>query len=829
MKQFLEWYLGIAPARPGQGTDWSLNYQRPWPSSFPLWLVLVLCLASIAYIGWVTNKDAHAAPLSRRVALLLLRLASLGVVLLALTEVSLVVARTGLPMLAIVLDDSGSMGLEDRYAEDADRKAAQRFAKASTSAAATNEPGSVTSNSRLSIAKGLLSENDGAFLKRLQAGHQLRVYRFAENASLLGSDGDGRSLRDSASDLTTNADDRSLTELLSKISSLKSEGTDSRPGEAIRKIINENRGSPPAAIIVISDGVTTTNDEDKLSTAAQVASSKLVPIYTVGVGTEESMLDLNLYDVSVDDVAFVNDPLAFTAKLKASGFKGKPVTVTLKNKDDRTPLVSKQVNAPEDGRVLPIDFTWTPKQPGDLQLVVEVTPLPSEVDKSNNSEQRQVSVREGRIRVLLVDSIPRWEYRELKFMLEREKTVELHTVLQDADLEFADQDVTAQALRGRFPISREQLNSYDVVIFGDVEPRQLQQVGLENLRDFVKDSGGGLIVVAGPQHTPMAYRDTPLETLLPVELNGLQVPSEQVSIASAFQPQLTIEGMKSTPLFRFDENEADSLLAWKRLPGLYWFVETPKLKPGAMVFVEHPQKQAEGRRLPIISIQRFGGGKVLFHATDETWQWRRRVGDLYYGRYWIQAIRYLSRSHLIGQAKQAELRADRAIYQRNENVNLRVRFFNEADSPATDDGVQVRVEHRTGSHQEVTLKRVALTPHVFEGQLPRLGDGSYHAWVTTPSFPGAPPSADFRVESPDRELRVRSIDRKELSTTATISRGRAYSLSTVDKLPAEIPPGKPLTLRSDEPVRLWNRWEVLFIFVTLLTAEWLLRKRLKLQ
>lgn len=803
MKQFFEWYLGIAPAQPGQGTDWSLTYHRPWPNSMPLWVVLLLFVAGIAYICWINNKDAHAVAISRRVMLILLRLGAIAVVLLAMTEISLVVERTGLPLLAVAIDDSGSMGLEDRYAEDAERKAASRYVAAGERV-----------NTRLSIAKGLLSENDGAFLKRLQADHQLKLYRFSDSVSPLGA---------SATD-----GGRALSELLSQINALKAEGTDSRPGEALRKIINENRAALPAAVVFMTDGVTTTNDEDKLSTAAQFASSKLVPIYTVGVGTEESMLDLNLYDVSVDDVAFMNDPLAFTAKLKASGLKGKPVTVTLKNKDERTPLVTKQVNAPEDGRVLPIDFTWTPKQPGDYQLVVEATPLQSEVDKSNNSEQRQVSVREGRIRVLLVDSIPRWEYRELKFMLEREKTIELHTVLQDADLEFADQDASAQPLRGRFPVSREQLNSYDVVIFGDVDPKQLQPTGLENLRDFVKDSGGGLIIVAGPQFTPQAYRESPLETLLPVELAGLKVPPEQTPITTAFQPQLTIEGMKSTPLFRFDENEADSLIAWKRLPGLYWFIETPKLKPGAMVFVEHPQKQAEGRRLPIISIQRFGGGKVLFHATDETWQWRRRVGDLYYGRYWVQAIRYLSRSHLIGQAKQAELRADRAIYQRNENVNLRVRFFNDADSPATDDGVKVRVEHRTGSNQEVVLKRVALTPHVFEGLVPRLADGSYHAWVVTPSFPGAPPSADFRVESPDRELKVRGIDRKELTSAASISRGRAYSLSTVDKLPDEIPPGKPLTLRSDEPIRLWNRWEVLIVFVSLLTAEWLLRKRLKL-
>ena len=41
----------------------------------------------------------------------------------------------------------------------------------------------------------------------------------------------------------------------------------------------------------------------------------------------------------------------------------------------------------------------------------------------------------------------------------------------------------------------------------------------------------------------------------------------------------------------------------------------------------------DGKRLPLIIMQYVGGGgKVLFQAIDETYRWRRRVGDLYFGR-----------------------------------------------------------------------------------------------------------------------------------------------------------------------------------------------------
>ena len=63
--------------------------------------------------------------------------------------------------------------------------------------------------------------------------------------------------------------------------------------------------------------------------------------------------------------------------------------------------------------------------------------------------------------------IPNYEFRYLKHMLERDSTIQLKTVLQEADLEYAEQDQSALRV---FPVRREELFAYDVVIFGDVNP-----------------------------------------------------------------------------------------------------------------------------------------------------------------------------------------------------------------------------------------------------------------------------------------------------------------------------------------------------------------------
>lgn len=802
MKSFLEWYLGIPPAQPGQGTQWTWLRQTPWPSGTPAWLVVIIAAAIVASIVWVYRRDARSVTLPWRIVLISLRLATIIFVLLILTELTLVVDRTGLPFIAVLIDDSASMGLDDQYTDPAEKSAVSTLLRDQPEERST----------RLAIARELLTGSDAEFLRQLQAKHQVRLYRFAETASMIGG--------------TDTAESRlSLTDAVQK---LTAGGSATSPAAAIRKVLHDFRGSLPSAIVILSDGIASTGERDELTVGAQLAARRLVPLYTVGIGSEEAMHDLNLYDTLADEVAFVHDPITLTARLKSFGFAGKNIPVVLRDKQSGTVLGSTRVTAGRNGQTVPIEITWAPDTAGDYEVVLEASPQQTEIDRTNNAETRQISVREERLRVLLIDSMPRWEFRELKSLLEREKTVELHTILQDADLEFADQDATAQPLRGRFPVSREQLFAYDVVIFGDVNVEFLSVSTLDNLRSFVSEAGGGLIFVAGTRFNPLSYAQTPLAGLLPIEIEGVTLPGPNESIPLPFQPVLTLEGQKSTPIFRFDTDERSSLAVWRSLPGLYWLAAVQDIKPGATVFVEHPTRMGNGRHLPVIVMQRFGAGKVIFQATDETWLWRRRVGDLYYGRYWIQAIRYLSRSRLLGQSRSAELTSDRLVYNRDEAVTLRVRFFNDEEVPASDQPVTAIVEHRGGSNQEVLLTRVPQAPNVFEGQLRRVADGSYHAWIASPSFTDSPPATDFRVESPENELRVRGLDRQQLSDAARISRGKYYSIATARQLPSDIPPGRPVPIRSEDPIRIWNRWEVLLLFTVLLTAEWLIRKRVRL-
>ncbi|MGE5194603.1 MAG: VWA domain-containing protein, partial [Deltaproteobacteria bacterium] len=555
LKKIAEWLLGIPEADPGQGTAWRYVQNFPWPS----WAVLLFSVLAAVIVFSVYRRDAGHLSRGARVFLAGLRLTSLGLLLFMLSEAVLSIDRTGLPFVVVMLDISGSMATEDLPAQSE----AREYAEGLLSAAKFDKP------SRLNLGKALLLKDDGKLLKRLLENHKLRLYTVAETETIAG--------------LNAYLQPAQIDELLPLLREIPVQGDQTRLGDALRDVLNGLRGTPPSAILLISDGIAT--DGEKLSAAARHARQKSVPLYTVALGNPDPVVDLELHNVLADDVAFVNDPIAFSYTLTGHGLAGKKTRVVLRKKGEKQTLASQEVAIGEEGKPQKLEITYTPTAAGDLDLVIEAVALPKESNVKNNSERRHVNVRDEKIRVLLADFIPRWEFRELKALLEREKTVELKTVLQDADPEYAQEDLSALP---HFPVTKEELFRYDVVVFGDVNPGYLSSSVLDNLREFVAERGKGLLFVAGPLYNPAAYRGTPLETLLPIDLEGLKVPPVDAPIGESFRPELTVEGRKGSTIFRFADSDRESQEVWQMLPGFFWTVEARDVKPGAIVYATHP-------------------------------------------------------------------------------------------------------------------------------------------------------------------------------------------------------------------------------------------------
>ncbi len=816
LRRFFEWYLGFPAAEAGERTDWRLELQPPAIfESAPALAFLIMAGLAVCYLTFIYRRDAVRVSRGMRATLIGLRLSSLALVFLCLFQATISAGRVGLPVIALMIDDSASMGVEDRYADEDTRALAAELAAESP----TKRP------TRLALTQSILTRDDGRFLKQILKHHVVRLYHFADTAAPL-----------STRDLTA-ADD--VSETLAKIRALKAEGMKTRPGPALRRVLDDFRGSPPAAVVMFSDGVSTNGDADRLSKAAEAAAATFVPIDPVGIGSDQPARDVQLYDVASDELAFVSDPYDITGKIKAEGFAGRTLVVRLIDRESSAVLAETSVPVTGGRDPVPFALSFIPTAAGERELLIETPAQPEETNAENNKETRHVRVRAEKIRVLLADRTPRWEFRYLKSLLERDPTISLQTLLQEAGAEYASEDQTALA---HFPLNKDDLFRYDVLILGDLDPSLLGGPTLTSIRSFVRESGGGVLFIAGPEFNPLAYRGTPLGDLVPLELGEARpLPDESLSVRG-FRPELTIDGLRGTSIFRLAPNDRETATIWNELPELYWVFGTAPMKPGARAFVTRGKSSAdEGtpRSLPgvdrnpsaqngVIVMQPVGAGKVLFHATDEFWRWRLRVGDRFYGPLWTREIRSLSRSRALGRDRTAELTADRVNYSQGESPSLRVRFFDERFVPQGTTGVTVEIERRNGERRSLALSRAPGQSTVFEGQASGLGVGAYHAWVSSPSFREAPPATDFRIESSSDELVKTDLDRRDLQETAERSRGVFSTLDDALDLPSRIPPGHPVPLSSRSSVPLWNRWEMLVLFAGLIVAEWILRKRARL-
>ena len=78
--------------------------------------------------------------------------------------------------------------------------------------------------------------------------------------------------------------------------------------------------------------------------------------------------------------------------------------------------------------------------------------------------------------------------------------------------------------------TKAELNAYDVVILGDVNPNPRDNPKLvafmKALAEFVSDRGGGLLMVAGERYAPHAYKNSPLADVLPIDVVSDQPPAE---------------------------------------------------------------------------------------------------------------------------------------------------------------------------------------------------------------------------------------------------------------------------------------------------------------
>lgn len=615
-----------------------------------------------------------------------------------------------------------------------------------------------------------------------------------------------------------------------------------------------------AGVVLFSDG--RHNVPGNPETIARKYGVQGMPLFPVIMGGgSRPPTDAAIVSVEAPESVATNSRAAFNVEVKLDGVTASNVTVTLF--DGTIPVASNTITPSAFSVRRQIQLSDTPRTCGMHAYRVEVGACSGEVQAVNNAFRIPVYAGSDPLKVLMIDGGPRWEFRYLKNLFtQRDSNVRLQYLLFHPDTiagvtnrprrEASVSSDPGEPEATLPPASEAEWMKFDVIILGDVAPDELGPRNLGILRKFVQSRGGSLIVIAGNRFMPQAYTGTPLADLLPVTFLPAVRPL-LTAPENEFRLALTAEG-RHAPFLKLEDDPAASVEDWKAVPGLYWRNGNITAKDGATVLAYAAplqsdesgpadripdadtlaRQQQKERESPLIITHHTGFGTVLMFGTDQTWRLRYRKGEAYHHRLWGQVLRHAAGDSIVRGSDTVKIGTSRARYSRGGNVQVRVRLATADFTPVTNAAPVVVVVQDGKPVLRRPLACREGSGGVYSADLGPLPQGIYRAELETTGTPAVDAGARGQVASEfavtagvESETVELAPDRGLITSLARLTAGRVIEPAELDGLQARLGPSR-ITTTERRQIDLWNSWPWLILILALLTAEWVLRKKVRL-
>ena len=846
--RLLEWLVGADPDRAGTPRlQWS-NMPESWGV-----FVLVAILAAVVFgVFWMYRREINTCPMSIKLTMAALRLCVLLLLIMMFLKPSVFYQQVNeiKPTIAMLRDSSLSFDRGDSYrSEDQQNKLAELTGLPVNSIG----DGQVK---RSALVNEAFAENP-ALLEQLKDKGALRVINFSDGNVPIAvipanvkkqTEGEEQDTAGSSEDLEGGEAEGLIRKT---IPDLEASGLGTDIWQALRESLDD--ASRLSAILLISDGQHN-GSEDPVE-IAQKAAEQGVPIFVVGVGDPNPPKNIAVTEVYVRDRAYPDEPFEIEAVLQTSqvGDEGMPpqieVDLIQQEVDVRTgkpglpeKVKSKNVSIPENGGRIRVDFDHILNRSGKYVFTVQVKELADETEVADNARvTSEMEVVDEKVKVLLVAGEASWDYQHVYKLLQRDQTISLSCWLQTMD-ETRPQEGNAPI--SRLPRTIDELGAYNVVMMFDPNPEEFDENWMDLLKDFCKFKAGGVLFMAGPQHTSefvTMNRLKSIRDLLPVRFGDTEFIDTVEALASAKEMRsgqmLVVNHNLDHPVMSFRSDPGDNAKIWDLIPSVLWSFPAIAAKPTARVLLESgDQVNAEGNQ-PLMVAGRYGAGSVLYLGFQESFRWRPvGVQAQYFDRFWIQVVRYLVETRSLQGSRRGFIDAEKSEFELGDRVLLVARVLDEQFKPSTAPIQKAIVRAEDGRTQTVELKMLPNQEGSYEGTFVAQRIGNFEGTVSFAAGDAEGKLIDpiaFRVVPPSAESGAYWLNEKLLVEIAGQSGGKYFRLEQLASVPDALPTLVTRAEFNSPPKPLWDvnrylRWLFYGLPVGLLSIEWILRKWYKL-
>ncbi len=577
-----------------------------------------------------------------------------------------------------------------------------------------------------------------------------------------------------------------------------------------------NKHTNLLATVLISDG--SWNRGQPPSDVAADFRLKKSPIFTVCAGSAVALPDLEVSSLDAPTFAVIGKPTRVPYTIRSTLTRAITLQAVLTSDDGQES--TSEIELPAGG-VINDALLWNPKSIGNFTLTLRIPTVEGEVSETNNVMSATISVRQESLRVLVVDTYPRWEYRFLRNALMRDPGVDVSCVLIHPKL---PQHSEGKNYLTQLPDSIEELAKFDVIFLGDIglEQGQLTIDDCERIKAVVRNHAVGLVFMPGIHGNHLTLVDTELSDLLPVTFDATQKMG--IGSATSAQLQLTEAGSASLLTKLADSPDANRGL-WRNLPGFQWYAAVERAKTGSQVLAVHATESNRFGRIPLLVTKTAGVGKVLYMGSDGAWRWREGVEDKYHYRFWGQVVRWMAyqRKMAGGQSMRLFYSPDRP--KTDSTLTLNANVMGADGEPLHMGNVQVQIISPSGKSQLIKLLPAQAEDSwgLYAGQFTPSEAGQYQAKLSAQES-NETIETTIEVQGAELERIGKPADREAMSEIAAISRGQAFMLgedstSLFEKIGQLTEPAPQI-----KRTQLWAHPATAALFLLLVTVFWVGRK-----
>ena len=625
------------------------------------------------------------------------------------------------------------------------------------------------------------------------------------------------------------------------------DGRQTAIGSTLDDVLRREAGKRLLGVILLSDGAQRAYAPRDL--APQTAATRLkhlgFPLFTVPIGQSRGLgqaQDAAVKDLIVPPSVFVKNELPISGQIRADGYVNRdiPVRLLFETSPGKMETVAEQTLKPDaDGQLLPVQFTYVPKTPGEFRVTLEVPDQPGELVTTNNQLSTFVNVLAGGLNVLYIEGGFRVEQKFIRRALDAST---------DINVDFIRVDPRDPSNRPVDLAERLRSGKYDVFILGDVDSSAFKGDELKSMAQAV-ERGAGLIMLGGLHSFGAGgYATTPLNNILPVAMDRFdrQNPDEAV------RNDLQLPGplpMRPTALglmhfaMRLAADRAKNEDLWSELPPLDGAYKLRGASPGAQILAD------SGRNVPLLVAHQYGDGRAMAFAGDSTWRWWMRGFESAHKRFWRQTVLWLAKKDQVEEGAVWVKLAERRLAP-SERLEFTVGAQDPSGEPAKDAEFKAEVVLPDGSRRPVSLTHQdnqivgsfrdtqAAGDYAVEVKAYKKGSELFSPKKTPePSTPENEKNssdplllgsarARFLVFQQDLELDNAAADSAAMESLAAMTGGQSLAPEQLSDLIKRLTQQTAtLEIQQETKKTFWDTWPFFLMLVGLLSLDWYLRKR----